>query len=63
MEEDELRYLPVFYRSTIIVAGCVEECKSGLFLAHADVLHLSQTLGAIPAVRTLQEDKLRFNSS
>jgi len=56
MEEDELGYLPVFHRGAIIVAGCVEECKSGLFLAHTDVLHLSQTLGAIPAVRALQED-------
>ena len=56
MEEDELGNLAVLDGGAIIVAGCVEECESGLFLADADVFDLGEALRAIPAVRALKKD-------
>ena len=58
MEENKLWYLAILDRGAVIVAGCVEECESCFFLANADVLHLSETFGAIPAVRALQVDEI-----
>ena len=54
MEEDELGNLAVLDGGAIIVAGCVEECESGLFLADADVFDLGEALRAIPAVWSLE---------